>query len=108
MSICVICVRTWSLWRRASGKVSGVCGVALRALSSFVCPECCKLNHLLSLIGCSVILGPIMGVIVTDYHVVNKRKLDVDGLYRWGPGRYWFKVSACAWNVFIGNRSFSL
>ncbi|MSP60932.1 MAG: nitrate reductase [Myxococcales bacterium] len=42
------------------------------------------------LIGYSALLGPIGGVMVTDYFLVRRRELDVDDLYRRG-GRYEYR-----------------
>jgi nucleobase:cation symporter-1, NCS1 family len=41
------------------------------------------------LIGYSSLLGPVAGIIITDYIVLRRRKLDIDGLYSvTGPYRY--------------------
>ncbi len=41
------------------------------------------------LIGYSALLGPIGGVVLTDYYLVRRRRLDVDALYR-RRGPYWY------------------
>lgn len=41
------------------------------------------------LIGYSALLGPIGGILITDYYLVRRTRLDLDGLYRRrGPYRY--------------------
>lgn len=41
------------------------------------------------LIGYSALLGPIGGILITDYYLVRRTRLDLDGLYRKrGPYRY--------------------
>jgi len=42
------------------------------------------------LIGYSALLGPIVGVMLVDYYLVQRRNLDVDALYRFGDGPYWY------------------
>lgn len=42
------------------------------------------------LIGYSALLGPIAGILMCDYYLVNDKTLDVDALYRRG-GRYEFR-----------------
>ena len=41
------------------------------------------------LIGYSALLGPIAGIIIADYFIVRKRKLDIDALYS-TTGSYWY------------------
>ena len=41
------------------------------------------------LIGYSVLLGPIVGILIVDYFVIRKRELDIVDLYR-KDGRYWY------------------
>ena len=45
------------------------------------------------LIGYSVLLGPVGGVLLADYYFVKRRLLDVNGLYSAdSAGPYWYKV----------------
>ena len=42
------------------------------------------------LIGYSALLGPIGGILITDYYLVRRTRLDLEGLYRReGPYQYW-------------------
>lgn len=44
------------------------------------------------LIGYSALLGPVGGIVITDYFLLRKRKLNVDALYTYGPeSEYWYK-----------------
>lgn len=54
------------------------------------------------LIGYSALLGPIAGIMIADYYVIRKRKLDVAGLYRTnGPYTYRSGFSLVALAAFI-------
>lgn len=45
------------------------------------------------LVAYSVVLGPVVGVVLTDYYVIRGRRLDVDDLFSSSEqGRYWYKV----------------
>jgi len=44
------------------------------------------------LCGYSVFLGPVIGIILSDYYIVRKRELDLDSLYQKGErSAYWYK-----------------
>ncbi|KAF5827855.1 permease for cytosine/purines, uracil, thiamine, allantoin-domain-containing protein [Dunaliella salina] len=44
------------------------------------------------LCGYSVFLGPVIGIILSDYYIVRKRELDLDSLYQQGElSAYWYK-----------------
>jgi len=46
------------------------------------------------LIGYGALLGPVGGIMITDYFVIRRRELDLDGLYRRnGPYEYWGGVN---------------
>lgn len=45
------------------------------------------------LVAYSVLLGPVVGVVLTDYYVIRRRTLDVDALFSSSPdGAYWYQV----------------
>ena len=45
------------------------------------------------LIGYSVLLGPVGGILLADYYLVKHRQLDVNGLYSAdSAAAYWYKV----------------
>ncbi len=37
-----------------------------------------------------MVLGPIAGILLADYHVLRRRRLDLDALYRADPGSPYF------------------
>ncbi|GAQ82450.1 allantoin permease [Klebsormidium nitens] len=44
------------------------------------------------LIGYSALLGPVGGIVITDYFILRRRKLNVDALYTYGPdSEYWYR-----------------
>jgi NCS1 family nucleobase:cation symporter-1 len=49
------------------------------------------------LVGYAILLGPIIGVVISDYWVVRRRQLDIDALYQAGAASiYWYQAG---WNV---------
>ena len=36
------------------------------------------------------ILAPVFGIMITDYYIVKKQKIDVDALFKEGKGKYWY------------------
>ncbi|GLC56096.1 hypothetical protein PLESTB_001063900 [Pleodorina starrii] len=58
------------------------------------------------LIGYSALLGPVIGIVMSDYFLVRNRNLDIDSLYSSGPkSMYWYKDgwnTAALWAIFIG------
>ena len=36
------------------------------------------------------ILAPVFGIMITDYYIVKKQKLDVQALFKDGKGKYWY------------------
>ena len=42
------------------------------------------------LIGYSALLGPIGGILIADYYLVRRTRLDVEALYR-RSGEYWYR-----------------
>jgi len=54
--------------------------------------------------GYSCLMGPMAGVMVTDYYIIKKRKLNVHAMYQDGPeGIYWYTggVNIRAWVAFF-------
>lgn len=42
------------------------------------------------LIGYSALLGPVAGIVISDYFLIRKRELDVNSLYKSENGAYWY------------------
>ena len=36
------------------------------------------------------ILAPVFGIMITDYYIIKKQKLDVNALFKDGKGKYWY------------------
>ncbi|KAG2437358.1 hypothetical protein HXX76_006013 [Chlamydomonas incerta] len=58
------------------------------------------------LIGYSALLGPVIGIVMSDYFIVRRRQLDIDSLYSKGEKSiYWYKGgwnTAALWAILIG------
>jgi len=69
---------------RTGGLITGVVGISMmpwKLLSSFS-------SYIFGwLVGCSALLGPIAGIMISDYYLVRNRQLAVGDLYR-RDGRY--------------------
>ena len=64
---------------RTGGLITGALGLAImpwRLMSS-------SHNYLGWLVDYSAVLGPVAGIMVSDYFLVRRRVLNVDALYRW-------------------------
>lgn len=69
---------------RAGGVIAGVIGVVIMPWKLVADPE----GYIFKwLIGYSALLGPIGGVMIADYFIAKRQRLDVESLYRAG-GRY--------------------
>lgn len=68
-------------------------GVITALLSLLTMPWKLFDSFLNFLISYSVVLGPVVGVVLTDYYCVRGRQLDVDALFSSSPqGAYWYQV----------------
>ena len=66
---------------RTGGLITGVIGILMmpwKLLSNFS-------SYIFGwLVGCSALLGPIAGIMIFDYYLVRRRRLNVEDLYRRG------------------------
>lgn len=71
---------------RTGGMIAAVLGMLILPWKLVALPN----GYIFTwLIGYGALLGPIAGVMIADYHVYRKRKLDLAGLYQTdGPYRY--------------------
>ncbi len=71
---------------RAGGIIASVIGILIMPWKLVALPD----GYIFTwLIGYGALLGPIAGVMIADYHVYRKRRLDLAGLYQAnGPYRY--------------------
>lgn len=71
---------------RVGGFITGIIGLLLRPWKLIADPS----GYIFTwLIGYSALLGPIAGVLIADYFVLRRTKLDVDALYQ-ADGEYRF------------------
>jgi NCS1 family nucleobase:cation symporter-1 len=72
---------------RTGGLITGMVGILMmpwKLMSDFS-------SYIFGwLVGCSALLGPIAGIMICDYYLVRRRKLQVEDLYRRG-GVYEYK-----------------
>ncbi|HEX3729396.1 MAG TPA: NCS1 family nucleobase:cation symporter-1 [Opitutaceae bacterium] len=79
---------------RAGGLITGLVGIAIMPWKLIADPAGYVFRWLN---GCSALLGPIGGILIADYFVCRRCRLDVAGLYRQdGPYRYTGGVSLTA------------
>lgn len=71
---------------RMGGMIAAVLGIVIMPWKLVALPD----GYIFTwLIGYGALLGPIAGVMIADYHVYRRRKLDVAGLYQPdGPYRF--------------------
>lgn len=84
---------------RAGGFITGIIGVLMMPWKLMADPS----GYIFTwLIGYSALLGPIAGIMIADYFVLRRCKLDVDDLYRAeGQYRYTNGFSYAALGAFI-------
>jgi NCS1 family nucleobase:cation symporter-1 len=71
---------------KAGGLLTGVLGLLTMPWKLYG-------SFLNFLVAYSVLLGPVVGVVMTDYYVIRGRRLDVDDLFSSSPeGAYWYQV----------------
>jgi NCS1 family nucleobase:cation symporter-1 len=71
---------------RTGGLIAGLVGIAMQPWKLVADPS----GYIFKwLIAYSALLGAVGGVLIADYYVVRKMRLDVPGLYEKG-GRYWY------------------
>src|SRR3954467_14192246 len=67
------------IWFRAGGLMTGVIGVLMMPWKLVADPS----GYIFTwLVGYSALLGPIGGIMIADYFVVRRRRLNVNALYR--------------------------
>ncbi|CAN5519075.1 NCS1 family nucleobase:cation symporter-1 [soil metagenome] len=72
---------------RAGGLITAVIGVLIQPWRLIELPE----GYIFTwLIGYSALLGSIGGVLIADYYLVRRTKLDLAGLYK-QDGPYWYR-----------------
>src|SRR5207248_3885210 len=72
---------------RTGGLITGVIGILIQPWKLYNDPS----GYIFTwLIGYSSLLGAVGGVLIADYYVIRKTRLDLAGLYR-REGPYWYR-----------------
>lgn len=74
-------------------------GLIAAVLSLFVFPwklydNPIAVNYFISGVGAT--LGPLFGIIISDYYLLRRQRVDMDALYQEGSGPYWYRGG---WNM---------
>jgi len=70
---------------RMGGMIAAVGSVLLTPWNLYNSPE--TIHYTLDILGCFI--GPLYGVLIADYYLIKKQRVDVDALYTLDPkGRY--------------------
>ena len=73
---------------KRGGLITAVLALAVTPWNIYSSPV--AINYFLG--GLGALLGPLFGIIVVDYYLVKRGRIEVDGLYREGTSSaYWYK-----------------
>ncbi len=73
---------------RRGGLIASVVSVFI--LPWYIFQSAWAVNYFLG--GLGAVLGPLFGIIIVDFYLIKKRKIEVDALYREGPASpYWYR-----------------
>ncbi|MFP5021675.1 NCS1 family nucleobase:cation symporter-1 [Pseudonocardia phyllosphaerae] len=73
---------------RTGGMIAAVASVLITPWNLYSSPE--VIHYTLDTLG--AFIGPLYGVLIADYYLVSKRRIDVDALYTLSPdGRYHYR-----------------
>jgi NCS1 family nucleobase:cation symporter-1 len=85
---------------KRAGLITAVLAILVTPWNIYNSPV--AINYFLG--GLGALLGPLFGIIVVDYYLVKRGRIDEDGLYREGAGTpYWYTggVNRLAVGVFV-------
>lgn len=85
---------------KRGGLITAVLAVLVTPWNVYNSPV--AINYFLG--GLGALLGPLFGIIVVDYYLVKRERIDVDALYREGSASpYWYKggINRLAVGVFV-------
>lgn len=72
---------------RTGGMIAAVGSVFLTPWNLYNSPE--VIHYTLDVLGSFI--GPLFGILIADYYIVRKQRIDVDALYTMSPkGEYWY------------------
>ncbi|MDX6743981.1 NCS1 family nucleobase:cation symporter-1 [Actinocorallia sp. A-T 12471] len=73
---------------RTGGMIAAVGSVLLTPWNWYSNPD--AIHYTLGLLG--ALIGPLFGVLIAGYYLINRQQVDVDALFTMSPqGKYWFK-----------------
>lgn len=73
---------------RTGGFITALGAILVMPWKLFNSPE--LIQYTVGILG--AVIGPIYGIILTDYYRVKRQQIDIDSLYRRGPaGQYWYR-----------------
>jgi NCS1 family nucleobase:cation symporter-1 len=72
---------------RAGGMIAAVGSVLITPWNLYNNPD--VIHYTLEILGAAI--GPLFGVLIADYYLVRKQKVDIDAMFTMSPeGRYWY------------------
>lgn len=72
---------------RAGGMIAAVASIFITPWNLFNNPE--VIHYTLDVLAACI--GPLFGILLVDYYIIQKRQIDVDALFDDSPsGRYWY------------------
>ncbi|RYF24828.1 MAG: NCS1 family nucleobase:cation symporter-1, partial [Comamonadaceae bacterium] len=72
---------------RTGGMIAAVGSIFITPWNLYNNPQ--VIHYTLDVLGSFI--GPLFGILISDYYLVRKQQVDVDDLYTMGPqGRYWY------------------
>ena len=73
---------------RAGGMIAAVGSVLITPWNLYSNPE--VIHYTLETLG--AFIGPLFGVLIADYYLIRKQRVDVDAMFTMRPdGRYWYR-----------------
>jgi NCS1 family nucleobase:cation symporter-1 len=73
---------------RAGGMIAAVGSVLITPWNLYNNPD--VIHYTLEILGAAI--GPLFGVLIADYYLVRRQRVDVDAMFTMSPeGRYWYR-----------------
>ncbi|MER7277027.1 NCS1 family nucleobase:cation symporter-1 [Dactylosporangium sp. NPDC000244] len=73
---------------RAGGMIAAVGSVLITPWNLYNNPD--VIHYTLEILGAAI--GPLFGVLIADYYLVRRQKVDVDAMFTMSPdGKYWYR-----------------
>ena len=72
---------------RTGGLITAICGFVIGGLWVSVITQMGMFPFVNTL---GAILAPVFGIMITDYYIIKKERIDVKALFKDGKGKYWY------------------